>query len=364
MTGMTAPTPDQSARLRHDGAGGEIFAILARNLALTTVTLGIYRFWAKTRIRRYLWNHMSFEGDALEYTGTGRELFLGFVIVALVLALASGAYRVIDVIVLATFPVLALLLNVVLVAGFFLLTGVALYRARRYRLSRTLWRGIRGAQTGSAVLYGLKYLGYWALNVLSAGWTYPWMRMRLMHQMMNNTWFGDRRFHFDSRSGPLYDRFAAVWAVVFLALVVSASTAYVAISTTGFEVTELETIPPSLILIMLLPVLFTILSIILGITWYKAREYAYIASSARYEGLTFRLDTTFGSFLWLVVGNYLIRALSLGLGAPFAQMRTFRYVSDRLSISGEADFEAIRQSSEARPGLGEGLEAAFDLGDF
>ena len=115
---------------------------------------------------------------------------------------------------------------------------------------------------------------------------------------------------------------------------------------------------------MLLPVLVTLLSIILGIIWYKAREYAYIASSARYEGLTFRLDTTFGGLLWLVAGNYLIRAFSLGLGAPFAHLRTFRYVCDRLSISGEADFEAIRQSSEARPGFGEGLEAAFDLGDF
>ena len=361
---MTAPTPDQSARLRHDGDAGEIFAILVRNLALTIVTLGIYRFWAKTRIRRYLWNHMSFEGDVLEYTGTGRELFVGFVIVAIVLAVASGAYRVIDVIVLATFPVLALVLSVVLVAGFFLLTGVALYRARRYRLSRTLWRGIRGAQTGSEVLYGLKYLGYWVLNVLSAGWTYPWMRMRLMHQMMNNTWFGDRRFHFDSRSGPLYDRFAAVWAVVFLALVVSVSAATLAIFMEALEITELEKMTPALTLIMLLAVLFTVLSIILGMTWYKAREYAYIASSARYESLTFRLDTTFGGLLWLVAGNYLIKAFSLGLAAPFAYLRTFRYVCDRLSISGEADFEAIRQSSEARPGLGEGLEAAFDLGDF
>ena len=48
------------------------------NILLTIVTIGLYRFWAKTRIRQYLWNHLEVEGDRLEYTGTGKELMLGF----------------------------------------------------------------------------------------------------------------------------------------------------------------------------------------------------------------------------------------------------------------------------------------------
>ena len=34
----------------------------------------VYRFWGKTRVRRYLWGRVSFQGDRAEYTGTGREL--------------------------------------------------------------------------------------------------------------------------------------------------------------------------------------------------------------------------------------------------------------------------------------------------
>ena len=51
------------------------------NLLLTIVTLGIYRFWATARERRYLWSRTKFVDEHLEWAGTGMELFLGFVMV-------------------------------------------------------------------------------------------------------------------------------------------------------------------------------------------------------------------------------------------------------------------------------------------
>ena len=60
------------------------------NLLLTIVTLGIYRFWAKTRIRRYLWSQTEFLGDRFEYTGTGKELLIGFLIVFAFLIVMPG----------------------------------------------------------------------------------------------------------------------------------------------------------------------------------------------------------------------------------------------------------------------------------
>ncbi|MGD9809975.1 MAG: DUF898 family protein [Sphingobium sp.] len=64
-----------------DGSWKEYAPIAFTNLLLTLVTLGIYRFWATTRTRRYLWSRTTFIDDRLEWTGTGKELFLGFVIV-------------------------------------------------------------------------------------------------------------------------------------------------------------------------------------------------------------------------------------------------------------------------------------------
>ena len=63
----------------------KLIPIVLRNILLSIITLGIYRFWGKTKIRRYLWSQVSFRGEPLEYTGTGTELFLGFLVVMLIL---------------------------------------------------------------------------------------------------------------------------------------------------------------------------------------------------------------------------------------------------------------------------------------
>ena len=47
--------------------------LLLRNLLLTIITVGIYRFWAKTRVRQFFWRHTKLLGDRLEYLGTGGE---------------------------------------------------------------------------------------------------------------------------------------------------------------------------------------------------------------------------------------------------------------------------------------------------
>ncbi len=78
-------------------------------------------------MRRYFWNNLAVRGDPLEYTGLAIELLLGFLIVLAIFVPVQLAY--------------ALALT--------LLTPYALYRARRYRLSRTRWRGIRFGQDAS-----------------------------------------------------------------------------------------------------------------------------------------------------------------------------------------------------------------------
>ena len=68
---------------------GELYAIYLRHLVLMLLTLGWSRFWGRTRLRRYLWNHFAILGDRFEYRGRGIELLIGFVL-ALADARASG----------------------------------------------------------------------------------------------------------------------------------------------------------------------------------------------------------------------------------------------------------------------------------
>lgn len=82
MDALTAPPAAEGDRaVRFTGSWREYQPIAATNALLIICTLGVYRFWAAARQRRYLWSRTEFIDDTLEWTGTGKEMFFGFLIV-------------------------------------------------------------------------------------------------------------------------------------------------------------------------------------------------------------------------------------------------------------------------------------------
>src|SRR5690349_19009686 len=84
-----APAAQEARAIEFTGTMREYLPIVATNALLTIVTLFIYRSWAKARSRQYLWSHTRFIDDELQWTGSGVEMFVGFVIVAMSLAAAG-----------------------------------------------------------------------------------------------------------------------------------------------------------------------------------------------------------------------------------------------------------------------------------
>src|SRR4051812_16445384 len=66
--------------VRFAGHGQAFWRLLARGAVLLMFTLGIYRFWLTTDVRRFLWSSTEIAQESFEYTGTPRELLLGFLI--------------------------------------------------------------------------------------------------------------------------------------------------------------------------------------------------------------------------------------------------------------------------------------------
>ena len=62
---------------RFHGDGWSLFKIWIVNLFLTSLTLGIYSFWGKTRVRQYLFSETEFEDDLFNWHGNGGELLIG-----------------------------------------------------------------------------------------------------------------------------------------------------------------------------------------------------------------------------------------------------------------------------------------------
>jgi uncharacterized membrane protein YjgN (DUF898 family) len=184
--------------------------LLIRGAVLLAVTLGIYRFWLATDVRRFLWNHTEIAGDGLEYVGTARELLLGFLIAIVLLVPVNVMFF------LAAFSggALGQISGALALAVLALFGQFAVYRARRYRLTRTVYRGIRFHQTGSAWRYAVCALFWWGMIGVTFGLAYPFAQASLERFKMRNTYYGDLQGHFVGSGLRLFFRGVLFWVVV------------------------------------------------------------------------------------------------------------------------------------------------------
>jgi uncharacterized membrane protein YjgN (DUF898 family) len=181
--------------------------LLIRGSVLLVATLGLYRFWLMTDVRRFLWCNTEIDGVTLEYRGTAIELLLGFLVA---LALLIPIYGGLFLAALDLGPV-GQWSGAIGFAGLGFLGQYAIYRARRYRLSRTLYRGIRFSQTGSAWIYATRALAWWMASALTLGLAYPFQLASLERYKMRHTWYGLQPGRFAGSGWGLLFRGLPLW---------------------------------------------------------------------------------------------------------------------------------------------------------
>src|ERR1044072_6259364 len=166
---VEAPSPPPNGA-RFLGQERAFWRLLIRGAFLLLATLGIYRFWLATDVRRFLWSNTEIAGDGLEYVGTAKELLIGF-LVAMALLVPPNVVFFLSAFGRGWLSQISGLLALIVLA---LLGQFAVYRARRYRLSRTVYRGIRFHQTGSALRYAICAIFWWGMIGMELGLAYPW----------------------------------------------------------------------------------------------------------------------------------------------------------------------------------------------
>jgi uncharacterized membrane protein YjgN (DUF898 family) len=340
------------------------------NFVLRVLTLGVYHFWGKTEVRRRIWSAIRLNGEPLEYTGTGKELFLGFLVVLFVVFLPFLLVGGLLVYALGPQSLVLRVFQVLAYVVLFFLLGVAIHRALRYRLARTRWRGIRGGLEGSSLRFAWTYFWTALLIPLTLGWIMPWRSTKLQSLLYNDMRFGNRPFRFVARSGPLYARFAVAWIGTILLFAATIAGVALAMYLVGFnpQPQAVPGGPPS----VSLPAMAAVMSVVvvfylifgLIVAWYQARAFNHFAAHTSYEGATFRGNLTAWTIIWLVISNLLIVSLTFGLLAPVAQARAARYVVERLSIDGAVPLADIAQRADDPMRRGEGLAQVFDVDAF
>ena len=318
VTGPGAPYSGSIRRPIFHGAGGTLFGIHVVNVLLMIVTLGIYYFWAKTRVRQYLAGQTEMEGDRFAYHGTARELLLGTLKAVLVFGLPILAMNVIrDVLdVPIAMKIVAGLVSATLIFVFF---PVAIVGARRYRLSRTSWRGIRFSFRGRV----RELIRIWIVGTLLIGITfgfyYPFFLVTRQAFMVSHSYFGSERFDFTGRGRQLFKHY-------------------------------------------LIALLLTLPTLGLCWVWYVARKRRYFWDSTRLGEARFSCSITGGALLGLWAVNALLLVATLGIAWPWVRVRNISFSFRNLALLGPIDLERIQQQAQDVSAIGEGLSGFFDTG--
>jgi uncharacterized membrane protein YjgN (DUF898 family) len=304
-------------RVEFTGSRSELFSIVIGGYALMIPTIGLYRFWQANWKRRFYWQNTVIDGEPLEYTGTATQLLLGFLFA---LAFFLPIYVALFYLSMQDTN-LVLLGYLVIGATIWFLSGYAIYRARDFRLSRTLWRGIRFDLRGNAWAYGLRRFLWSILMVVTAGLVYPWMASSLWKYRWRHTWFGDRKFDISGNwhafAGPYYGAY-------FLNLFTIGATVVGITATHDFMLVSGMMVPGPL---GLLASFGCIVVFALSYAWYRTRTVSSMLStvSCGEAKITVRIGTgrLFGLFAAYVVGVVLLLVLLLitaliALGAIYA----------------------------------------------
>jgi uncharacterized membrane protein YjgN (DUF898 family) len=304
-------------RLAFHGNGGSLFGIHIVNVLLTLVTLGVYYFWGKTRVRAYLWGQTEIAGDRFAYHGTGKELLIGTLKAGVLFLVPMLLLNVVPPLELGTWVTVGAI--VLAYALFGVLIPIAIVGARRYRLSRTSWRGIRFSFRGRALDFVKLFLRDGLLTLVTLGLYYPVFAAHRQAFLVPHSYFGSQRFGFDGRPRELFNLYALLW-------------------------------------LLWLPTLG------LYWFWFQARRQRYMWSHTTLGAARFHSTVTGGALFGLHVVNLLLLLVTLGFALSWVKVRTMRLTFRYLALVGPVDLDAIAQEAQPASATGEGLAGWLDTG--
>jgi uncharacterized membrane protein YjgN (DUF898 family) len=363
-----APVPEKppvsgakpSGALTFHGSGGSLFGIHIINIFLTLLTLGVYFFWGKAKVRNYLFGQSEFAGDRFAYHGTGRELFTGFLKAAIIFGAISALFRGAPLIPGG----IAVKIGAMLLGYALLLTVIplAMVGSRRYRLSRASWRGIRFSFRGKTNAFIKLFVRGILLTGLTFGIYYPFFITRQYAYMTDGSYFGNRKFAFDGEGKgifPFYIKAMALWLLWGVLVAIAIPGIAILVREGGVDLFGSKPLAMGVIfgsLIIATALVFFYIKSFLG-----AKQQTYFWNHTTLETARFRSTIDFHPLFFLTLTNFFILIATLGFGWPWAAARKARFYMSNLRLEGPIDLGAVQQEAQAASPTGDALEGLLDV---
>ena len=292
---------NRSYSLGFYGSGGDYFKILIVNTILSILTLGLYYPWAKEKKLKYLYSKNTFDETPFVFSGTGKEMFKGFI-------KAVGIFILIYGIFLSLFftghTAIALLFFYAALIG---LIPIALHGAYRYRMAKTSWRGIRFGYNGDRKeLIGIFVKGF-LLTIVTLGIYGAWFSMNIRRYILSNIKVGNARFAYTGEGSDYF------W-----------------LNIKGY--------------------FLTVFTLGIYMFWWQKNQFEFLVNNMRLEqdddAIFFNSKATGGGFAGLMIVNLLILVFTVGLGYAWIVTRTMNFIMNNIEASGYYSFDALVQSQE------------------
>lgn len=317
-------TLGQVTRLSFDGNATEYFGIWIVNIMLTVITLGLYSPWAKVRRLRYFYGHTILADERFDFTGIPTRILVGRLIAFALYGAVIGAGLINDSLGVIA-PVLLLL------AVPWLLRSTYRFNARnsKYRNSRFFFHGQTPESYKVYVLWGL-------LSILSVGLLFPYFFWKHKQYQFNRLSLGQLNLRLHATAKDYYRAVFFPYALVILMGILGA-------------------IAPPLMVLSGLAAIFAfplVQAMLFKATW----------GNVTVGESPLQCDANEWQYAWILIVNWLAKAVSLGLLIPWAAIRLHRYQVESLRIFWQNDPNDMLTLAQQDPSaLGEELSDIMDI---
>jgi uncharacterized membrane protein YjgN (DUF898 family) len=382
------------------GSGFEYFKIWIVNILLILITLGVYYPWAKVRNQRYFYANTTLEGRNFEYHATGKQLLMGYIIAMVFLMVVSIVQNVSPIGALGAFLGLSIIIPWVVWRSLAFSMRMSSFSNVRFRFVGDL----KGAYINFMLLPGLLLLCIYGGPSLVLLWlitlptsigmeeglliaTFAFVLIVLMvylfaflknkntHYMVNGYRFGQGQFSTLLETQKFVKILLKTLGLAVLILMsIAILTVFMMVLVGGF---------PSLLNIFsqdagdilewllrhniegalgLVYIAFLMATFIL-VAYFQSQVRQYVFANTVLNGkVNFSSSLTTISLAWLMMSNFLLVLVTLGLGTPWAKVRRAKLILKNTLVDVEHGIDGfITQQQDKQSALGEQIGDAFDV---
>ena len=387
-------------QLHFEGSGFEYFKIWIVNILLIIITLGVYYPWAKVRNQRYFYANTTLESRNFEYHATGKQLFLGYIMAMALLLVLSIVQNISPLGAVGTFLLLSLIIPWIIWRSLMFTMRMSSFSNVRFRFVGSL----KGAYVNFMLLPGALFLCLYGapglaflllftlpdsigigLGVLILAYASTFTALALYlgaliknkntSYVVNGYRFGQGQFNTTLETHKFAKILIKTIGIGFLMLINIVIFTVIMMALTGglagllslvsgdSEAIKVLFSGPNINRGLGLSYIAVLLSSFIVVAYFQAHVRQYVFDNTLLnENVSFSSSLTTRALAWLMISNFVLLVMTLGLATPWAKVRRAQLILKNTLVDVESGFDGfITQQQEQQSALGEQVGDAFDI---